>query len=114
MTTAVLTLSDKADICSIASSPSVVSPAEAVATANLLKAVADPVRIRLISLLADSPNGEMCVCNMTEPLELSQPTISHHLKILTEAGLLSREKRGTWAWYSVNRERLNQLSQVFN
>lgn len=114
MTTAVLTLSDKADICSIASSPRMVSPAEAVATANLLKAVADPVRIRLISLLADSPDGEMCVCNMTEPLELSQPTISHHLKILTEAGLLSREKRGTWAWYSVNRERLNQLSQVFH
>ena len=69
--------------------------------AHLLKALADPARLRLVSLIRSAPTGEACVCDLTEALGLSQPTVSHHLKVLTEAGLLQRERRGTWAWYSV-------------
>jgi ArsR family transcriptional regulator len=81
--------------------------------ASLLKAIADPTRIQLISYINASNNSESCVCNLTEPLGLSQPTISHHLKVLTEAGLIEREKRGTWVWYSLNQERWSQLASLF-
>src|ERR1051325_5168675 len=67
--------------------------------ASVLKALADPARLRLLSLIQSSPEGEACVCDLTAPLGLSQPTVSHHLRILTEAGLLEREKRGVWAYY---------------
>ena len=69
--------------------------------APLLKALADPVRLRLVSIVAASEGGEACVCDLTAPLGLSQPTVSHHLRILTEAGLLEREKRGVWAFYRI-------------
>ena len=81
--------------------------------AHLLKAVADPARLQLLALVKASDSGESCACDLTEPLGLSQPTVSHHLKILTEAGLLTREKRGTWAWYSVVPERLAEIAAVF-
>jgi ArsR family transcriptional regulator len=80
--------------------------------ARLLKAVADPARLQLLALIKSSPTGESCVCDLTVPLALSQPTVSHHLRILTDAGLLRRESRGTWAWYSVNDERLRELSDL--
>jgi len=80
--------------------------------ARLLKAVADPARLQLLSLIKSSPNAESCVCDLTVPLALSQPTVSHHLRVLTEAGLLSRTNRGTWSWYSVNDERLQELSAL--
>jgi ArsR family transcriptional regulator len=80
--------------------------------ARLLKAVADPARLQLLALLKAADSGEACVCDLTEPLGLSQPTVSHHLKILTEAGLLTREKRGTWAWYSIAPGRLEELAAV--
>ncbi len=67
--------------------------------AGVLKALADPARLRLLSMIAAHEGGEACVCDLTEPLGLSQPTVSHHLRILTEAGLLEREKRGVWAYY---------------
>lgn len=67
--------------------------------AGVLKALADPARLRLLSLIQSSPEGEACVCDLTAPLGLSQPTVSHHLRILTESGLLEREKRGVWAYY---------------
>lgn len=82
---------------------------EAVERAWLLKAVADPTRLQLLDMIKASPGGEACVCALTEPLGLTQPTVSHHLKILTDAGLLQREKRGTWAWYTLNRERFADL-----
>jgi ArsR family transcriptional regulator len=63
--------------------------------------VADPARLRLLSLLQAQPGGEACVCHLTEPLRLSQPTVSHHLGVLLRAGLVTRERRGTWAWYRV-------------
>ncbi len=81
--------------------------------AGLLKAVADPARLQLLALLRAADAGEACVCDLTEPLGLSQPTVSHHLKVLSDAGLLRREKRGTWAWYSVVPERLAEIAAVF-
>lgn len=78
----------------------------------LLKALADPVRLRLMSLVAGSPGGESCVCDLTAPFELSQPTISHHLKVLHDAGLLERSKRGVWVYYRAPREILNALSAL--
>ena len=75
------------------------SAGQAEQVAPLLKALADPVRLRLMSLVASHPGGEACVCDLTGAFELSQPTISHHLKILHAAGLLAREKRGVWVYY---------------
>ena len=86
--------------------------AESMATA--LKAVADPTRLQILAMIAASENQESCVCNLTGPLDLSQPTISHHLKKLAEAGLISGERRGTWVWYSLNRERWSQIANLFN
>jgi ArsR family transcriptional regulator len=78
--------------------------------ARLLKAVADPARLQLLALVRSSESGESCVCDLTAPLGLSQPTVSHHLKVLTDAGLLTRERRGTWAWYTLVPERLAEIS----
>jgi len=80
--------------------------------AALLKAVADPARLQLLALIRASDAGEACVCDLTEPLGLTQPTVSHHLKILSEAGLVTREKRGTWAWFALVPERLAELAAV--
>lgn len=78
-------------------------------------ALAEPVRLRALSIMAASPEGEVCVCDLVEPLGKSQPTISHHLKILSEAGLVHGERRGKWVWYSLNRARLAQLrSEIGN
>jgi ArsR family transcriptional regulator len=74
---------------------------EAEGLAGLLKAVADPARLRLMSLVARSQGGEACICDLTAPVGLSQPTVSHHMRILVEAGLLTREQRGRWAFYRV-------------
>ncbi|CAA9325085.1 MAG: Arsenical resistance operon repressor [uncultured Frankineae bacterium] len=67
--------------------------------AGVLQALADPARLRLLSMIAASDGGEGCVCDLVEPLGLSQPTVSHHLKGLLDAGLVSRDKRGVWAWF---------------
>jgi ArsR family transcriptional regulator len=72
-------------------------------------ALADPVRLRVLSMLASSDEGEVCVCEFIEPLGKSQPTISHHMKILSEAGLVQGDRRGKWVWYSLNRARLAEL-----
>lgn len=74
---------------------------EAKRKATVFKALADPNRLRLLSMVKAESSGESCVCDLTEPLGLGQPTVSHHLKILVDAGLLHREKRGTWAYYSL-------------
>ncbi len=84
----------------------------AAVLARTLKAVADPARLRLLSLVAAHEGGEACVCDLTEPLGLSQPTVSHHLKVLVEAGLLTRDKRGVWAYFAVVPEALNALAAV--
>ncbi len=72
-------------------------------------ALADPVRLRILSILASSPDGEVCVCDFVVPVGKSQPTVSHHLKILSEAGLVRGDRRSKWVWYSLNRERLSAL-----
>lgn len=81
--------------------------------ARLLKAVGDSTRLQLLSIIRSAPNGEACVCDLTDPIGLSQPTISHHLKIMTEAGILTRDQRGIWAWYSINQDRLIEIAQIF-
>ena len=87
------------------------SDGEAQATAEVFKALADPARVRIVNVLATS--GEpVCVCNLIEPLGLSQPTVSHHLKKLTEAGLLEREQRGKWAYFSLRPEAIEKLGAV--
>lgn len=80
--------------------------------ASTLKALADPARLRLLSIVAASPDQEACVCDLIEPIGLAQPTVSHHLKVLTEAGFLSRSKRGTWAYYRLQPGALDQVSQL--
>ena len=75
--------------------------AQAEAVAHVLKAIAEPTRLRLLSLVAAHDGGEACVCDLTAPVGLSQPTVSHHLKVLVDAGLLTREKRGVWAYYAL-------------
>jgi len=85
------------------------SAQDAVRLAGLFKAVADPARLRLLSLIAAQPDGQACTCDLTEPVGLSQPTVSHHLKVLLEAGLLSRDKRGQWSYYRIVPEQLAAL-----
>ena len=80
--------------------------------ATLLKAVADPARLQILALLRSLPDCEACVCDLTEPLGLSQPTVSHHLKVLAGAGLVESDKRGYWTWYRIVRSRLSELSGV--
>lgn len=70
-------------------------------TAGVFRALGDPARVRLVSMIAAQPGQEACVCDLTEPIGLSQPTVSHHLRILAEAGLIAREQRGRWAYYSL-------------
>jgi ArsR family transcriptional regulator len=84
---------------------------EALATAELFKALADPARVRIVNLLA-TRGGTVCACELYEPLGLSQPTVSHHLKKLTDAGLLTREQRGKWAYFSLQRDAVEKLAAV--
>lgn len=88
------------------------STEQAARIAPLLKALADPVRLRLLSLVAAHADGEACVCDLHGAFDLSQPTISHHLKVLHEAGLLGRSKRGTWVYYSVQSDALADLASL--
>lgn len=89
-----------------------IGSAEAESLASTLKALADPARLRLISLVAAHDGSEACVCDLTGPVGLSQPTVSHHLKILVDAGILAREQRGRWAYYRLVPETLDALSTV--
>lgn len=82
--------------------------------ARMFKALGDPVRLRMLSLIADHRGGECCVCDISPTFELSQPTISHHLKVLREAGLLDCERRGTWVYYRVVPSALARLSAVLS
>jgi len=85
---------------------------EAEQLASALKAIADPARLRLLSLIQAQPGSEACVCHLTEPLGLSQPTVSHHLRVLLDAGLVERERRGSWAYYRVVPEPLAALRDL--
>jgi ArsR family transcriptional regulator len=85
---------------------------EAERLADAIGVLADPARLQLLSLIGAEPDGEACVCDLTEPLRLSQPTVSHHLKVLHQAGLLEREQRGRWAFYRLAPDRLAALQRA--
>jgi ArsR family transcriptional regulator len=91
-----------------------ISADQAAELARLLKALADPTRLRLVSMVAAHDGGEACVCELTEPLGLTQPTISHHLKVLVDAGIFSRDKRGVWAYYALVPAALNALAAILS
>ena len=106
-----LTPSQAVACCSpLLSEPITAETAERISP--LLKALADPVRLRLLSLVAAHEGGEACVCDLNEAFDLSQPTISHHLKVLHETGLLERSKRGTWVYYAVRRDALGDVATL--
>ena len=84
-------------------------PSDATRLANGFTALSDPVRLGILSMVAASSSGEVCVCDFVGPLGKSQPTISHHLKVLSEAGLIQGDRRGKWVWYSLNRDGLSAL-----
>jgi ArsR family transcriptional regulator len=88
------------------------SEPQAVELARVFKAIGDPVRLRLLSMIASHAGGEACVCDLTDAFDLTGPTISHHLKVLRESGLIDGERRGTWVYYSVHPEVLARLSAV--
>lgn len=91
-----------------------ITQTEAEHLAVTLKALADPTRLRLLSIVASSEGQEACVCDLTEPVGLSQPTVSHHLKVLTQAGFLARSKRGTWAYYRLLPDALTTVAGVLS
>lgn len=100
------------DVCCVAVSRGAIEIDDAKKLATIFKALADPTRVRLISLIAASENQEACICDLIEPVGLSQPTVSHHMKLLVEAGLIEREQRGKWAFYRLVEGALESLSQV--
>jgi len=112
MTSAITPPATEAGCCVPLGTPSL-SEDQAEATARLFKALADPHRVRIVNLLATSAEP-VCVCEFTEPLGLSQPTVSHHLKKLVQAGLLDREQRGTWAYYSLRPDALGGLAAALD
>lgn len=98
-------------VCCAPLAASTLSDGEAEATAALFRALADPARVKIVNLLATTEDA-ICVCELTEPLGLSQPTVSHHLKKLTDAGLLEREQDGKWAYFTINKEAMARVAVV--
>src|SRR5262245_32552287 len=105
------TASDVATACCAPLAAPVLDEDQAVATAELFKALADPARVRIVNVLAIS-DEPVCVCELIEPLGLSQPTVSHHLRKLVDVGLLEREQRGKWAYFSLRRDAVETLAVV--
>jgi ArsR family transcriptional regulator len=89
-------------------------PADAENFARALRVLADPARLRILSLIQAQPEGEACVCHLTEPLGLTQPTVSHHMRVLLDAGLVEREQRGSWAFFRVVPDQLRTLSELLS
>jgi ArsR family transcriptional regulator len=98
--------------CCVPLRADVMSDEEAEATADLFKALGDPARVRIVNVLATSDGEPVCICNLTEPLGLTQPTVSHHMKRLFDAGLVDREQRGKWAYFSLKRDAVEKLAAV--
>lgn len=101
---------DAAACCTIVADGAITAP-DAERLARVFKALGDPTRVRLVSIIAASETGEMCICDLTDPVGLSQPTVSHHMKLLTEAGLVEREQRGKWAYFRVVDSTLDAAAQ---
>lgn len=105
-------LSTDAAACCSPVTGGVLTADEAERIARTFKALSDPTRVRLLSLIAASGDGEACICDLTAPVGLSQPTVSHHMKLLVDAGLATREQRGRWAYYRVVTDALEQASRT--
>ena len=101
-----------ATACCTPLSKDTITATDAEAVARTFKALGDPTRVRILSIVASHADQEACVCDLQEPLELSQPTVSHHLKILMDAGFLTRSKRGTWAYYALVPGSLDSVAGV--
>ena len=101
----------EAAVCCAPLASSALSDEEAAATAELFKALGDPARVRLVNLIATN-DGAVCQCDLIEPLGLSQPTVSHHMRKLVDAGLVEREQRGKWAYFSLKRDAVEKLAVV--
>lgn len=110
MTGTRLPLLDDLDACCSTVTGGVLDADEAERLAHVFKALGDPTRVRLLSMIAASEAGEACICDLTAPVGLSQPTVSHHMKQLVDAGLVTREQRGKWAYYAVVGEALDTLA----
>lgn len=112
MTTSTETVRTGASSCCAKLSGGSLAADDAVALASKFKAMGDPTRLQLLSMIAAQERGESCVCDLNEPLNLSQATVSHHLKVLLDAGFLTRTKRGTWSFYALVPEALEALSEA--
>ena len=104
----------ESQVCCAPVTGTAISAEQAEQLAGVLKAIAEPTRLRLLSLVAAHEGREACVCDLTAPVGLSQPTVSHHLKVLVDAGLLEREKRGVWAYYRLVPDRLAQVAAALS
>lgn len=114
MTTPLRAPSVRASACCAAVTAGAMGADDARLLAHMLKALSDPSRVRMLSMIAAHPDGEACVCELTELVGLSQPTVSHHMKQLVDAGLVTREQRGRWAYYAVVPATLSMLSAVLD
>jgi ArsR family transcriptional regulator, arsenate/arsenite/antimonite-responsive transcriptional repressor len=109
-----LTLVDELEACCPRLLAATISEAEAELAARIFRALAEPARVRLLSAIAAAGSDGACVCELVEPLKLSQPTVSHHLRVLFEAGLVSRERRGTWIHYHLREDSLAVVSRALH
>jgi ArsR family transcriptional regulator len=105
-------IEDPAPLCCAPLLGAPLSQDDAVELARVLKALADPVRLRLVSLIAATPGGEACACDLPARVDRSQPTVSHHLSQLVAAGVLEREQRGKWAWFRVRGDQLTAVTRA--
>jgi ArsR family transcriptional regulator len=108
------TMTDRGLACCTPLTGTAISAEQAEQVVPLLKALADPVRLRLVSLIAASAGGEACVCDLNDAFDLTQATVSHHLKVLHSAGLLDRDKRGVWVYYAVRPSALAAVASLFD
>lgn len=99
-------------LAALPSKDALLRPDDLAVTAGLFKALSDPVRVKLLALVRQSPGGEVCFCDLADEFDMPQSSLSHHLKILVQAGLLARERRGTWSWYQVRPEPLETMSSL--
>ena len=104
---------DAASVCCVPLLQTPLDETTAAELAEILKAIADPVRLRLVSIIANASSGEACTCDLPGLVDRSQPTVSHHLSLLVKAGIVEREQRGKWAWFRLRPERLAALAGVF-
>ena len=108
-----LQISTQLEACCPTSTTPAIAREAAENTATLMKALADPNRIQILAIISASENHECCVCDLTEPLNLTQPTVSHHLAKMVSAGILEKQKRGTWSWYRLNNSAWQELASFF-